>query len=229
MGMNQKKMTIQQNQRRNVRDLRRQRIKLGGAQTHHRMLLEMVQGGLLAHIIEELLHHLIIIDIRLQEGAHQYLGMITQTMVSQIISTDRKDLHLLPQRNSMIVDQANMVTPPERAMVTLEKETMDQGIGIPQMPHITEMNIERGRGYAYRGRGRGYNHYQQDNRRHYYNEEHPPHNYARGNYHPEGSRRDQEAPQRSRSRNRSPMHHARSSKSPGKENETKTQSRNRDF
>ena len=143
LPMNQKKMTIQQNQRRNVRDLRRQRIKLGGAQTHHRMLLEMVQGGLLAHIIEELLHHLIIIDIRLQEGAHQYLGMITQTMVSQIISTDRKDLHLLPQRNSMIVDQANMVTPPERAMVTLEKETMDQGIGIPQMPHITEMNIER--------------------------------------------------------------------------------------
>ena len=96
-------------------------------------------------------------------------------------------------------------------------------------PYYRNEYRERGRGYAYRGRGRGYNHYQQDNRRHYYNEEHPPHNYARGNYHPEGSRRDQEAPQRSRSRNRSPMHHARSSKSPGKENDTKTQSRNRDL
>merc|ERR1712088_1042053 len=71
--------------------------------------------------------------------------------------------------------------------------------------------------------------YQQDNRRHYYNEEHPPHNYPRGNYHPGGSRRDQEAPRRSRSRNRSPMHHARSSKSPGKENNTKTQSTSRDL
>ena len=107
------------------------------------MLLEMVQGGLLAHIIEELLHHLIIIDIRLQEGAHQYLDMITQTMVSQIIFTGRKDLHLLPQMNFMIVDQGNTVTRPEMAMVTLEKVVMDQGIDIPQMPHITEMNIER--------------------------------------------------------------------------------------
>lgn len=143
LPMNQKKMKIQQNQRRNVRDLRRQRTKLGVAQTLHRMPLEMVQGGLLAHIIEELLHHLIIIDIHLQEGAHQYLDMITQTMVSQIIFTGRKDLHLLPQMNFMIVDQANTVTRPEMAMVTLEKVVMDQGIDIPQMPHITEMNIER--------------------------------------------------------------------------------------
>merc|ERR1711997_1311008 len=104
-----------------------------------------------------------------------------------IIFTGRKDLHLLPQMNFMIDDQANTATRLEMAMVTLEKVVMDQGIDIPQMPHITEMNIERGRGYAYRGRGRGYNHYQQDNRRHYYNEEHPPHNYPRGNYHPGGS------------------------------------------
>lgn len=136
-------MTIQQHQHRNVRDHRRQRIKLGVAQTLHRMPLEMVQGGLLAHIIEELLHHLIIIDIRLQEGAPQYLDMITLTMVSQIIYTGRKDLHLLLQMNSMIVDQANMVTRPERPMVTLEKVVMDQGMDIPQMPHITETNIER--------------------------------------------------------------------------------------
>ena len=136
-------MIIQQIQRRNVRYLRRQRIKIGIAQTLHRMPLEMVQGGLLAHIIEELLRHLIIIDIRLQEGALQYLGMITLAMVSQIISTGRKDLRLLLQMNSMIEDQVNTVTRPERAMVTLEKVVMDQGIDIPQMPHITEMNIER--------------------------------------------------------------------------------------
>ena len=97
-------------------------------------------------------------------------------------------------------------------------------------PYYRNDYRDRGRGYGYRGRGRGYgyNQFHPDQRKNYYNDEHNPQHYHRGNPDHESSRRDKEVTRKSRSRERSPTHRNRSAKSPEKDIVAKGSSGNRD-